>query len=163
MTGLRGVVVDASVFVADIITTEPHHADAHGFLLELATRGVPIHVPSIVWSEIAAAVARGSAKPSLALRAVALYRQWPGIRSTAVDEDVADRAVVLAANQRIRGCDAIYVALAQSLGAALVTLDRQQRSRAPAGMAVLTPGEAVAAFDAGPRRQGHRGQSSCAP
>lgn len=153
MTGFRGVVVDASVFVADTITTEPHHAEAHGLLLELPTRGVATHVPSIVWSEIAAAVARGAGEPSLALRAVALYRQWPGIRTTPVDEGLVDRAVVLAANQRIRGCDAIYVALAQSLGAALITLDGQQRSRAPSGIAIFTPREAVTAFRTGPDKR----------
>jgi predicted nucleic acid-binding protein len=32
----------------------------------------------------------------------------------------------------IRGCDAIYVALAEDLGTELVTLDRQQRERGSA-------------------------------
>jgi len=38
--------------------------------------------------------------------------------------------VDIAAEHRIRGCDAIYIALAEQLNDSLVTLDRQQLERA---------------------------------
>ena len=42
---------------------------------------------------------------------------------------VAERAATSAANYRIRGCDAVYIALADQLGEHLATLDRQQLER----------------------------------
>ena len=53
------------------------------------------------------------------------------------------RAIVVASSKRIRGCDAIYVALAQHLGIPLISLDREQRERAPEDVAVLTPAAAL--------------------
>ena len=47
---------------------------------------------------------------------------------------LADRAATIAADHRIRGCDAVYIALADELDKHLVTLDRQQLER---GIAVV--------------------------
>jgi len=138
------VVLDASVFVADTVTTEPFHADANDLLEALAARGAEIYVPAIIVAEIAAAIARGSEDAPLARQAVTLYRQWPGVRVIPVDEPLGDLAAEVAAGQRVRGCDAVYVALAQSLGATLITLDRQQRERTPPGIAARSPGDALA-------------------
>ncbi|MFQ5433427.1 MAG: hypothetical protein ACE5FD_00980 [Anaerolineae bacterium] len=43
---------------------------------------------------------------------------------------MANRAAVIAADYQIRGCDAVYVTLAEALGEALITLDKQQGERA---------------------------------
>ena len=48
---------------------------------------------------------------------------------------LAEQAAAIAAEHRIRGCDALYVALADMLSEPLVTLDRQQLER---GAAVVT-------------------------
>ena len=42
---------------------------------------------------------------------------------------------------RIRGCDAVYVALAEALDEPLVTFDEQQAARAAGVVRVLRPGE----------------------
>lgn len=141
---LLRTVLDASVFVADTVTTEPFHLDAHDLLAALAAEGAAIYLPGIILPEVAAAVARGTGNQDLARQSVTLYRQWPGVRIIPVDEVLADLAADLAAGQRIRGCDAVYVALAQRLGAALITLDRQQRARTPYGLTTYSPGEALA-------------------
>jgi predicted nucleic acid-binding protein len=52
---------------------------------------------------------------------------------------VAERAALIAAEHRIRGCDAVYVALAEQLSDALVTLDRQQLERGAAVVPVRAP------------------------
>jgi len=61
-----------------------------------------------------------------------------------IDEALGDLAAELAARYRIRGCDAVYVALAQAKQAFLVTLDRQQRERTPIHLHALTPAEILA-------------------
>ena len=53
-------------------------------------------------------------------------------------------AAELAAERQIRGCDAVYVALAQQCGATLITLDGQQRERVPPGVVACTPVEELA-------------------
>ena len=46
-----------------------------------------------------------------------------------VSVHLAGRAAVVATDHRLRGCDAVYVALADQLDDVLVTLDRQQLER----------------------------------
>ncbi len=79
-------VIDASVFVADAQPHEPFHAEANLLLETLTAQECVLHVPASVLSEIAAALARGAGDPDLAREAVGLYRQWPGVRITPVDE-----------------------------------------------------------------------------
>jgi predicted nucleic acid-binding protein len=146
VTPVDGVVLDASVFVADAVTAEAAHTDANSLLEALAARGVPILAPCIVMPEVAAALARGVDDPQLASQATGLYRRWPGLELVPVDEALAELAVGIAAEQRIRGCDAVYVALALWRGATLISLDRQQRLRTPPEVKVATPREALAAL-----------------
>jgi hypothetical protein len=48
---------------------------------------------------------------------------------------MAEQAALIAAEHRVRGCDAVFVALADQLSEALVMLGRQQLER---GVAVVT-------------------------
>ena len=137
-------VIDASVFVADARLQEPFHADANLLLETLAAHQCVMYVPVIVLSEIAAAIARGADDPELACEAVGLYRQWPGLRLAPVDEMLGNLAAEIAARQRIRGCDAVYVALAYREQAVLISLDSQQRERAPSSVTARTPAQALA-------------------
>jgi predicted nucleic acid-binding protein len=52
---------------------------------------------------------------------------------------VAKQAARMAAEHRIRGCDAVYVSLADQLSDTLVTLDRQQLERGAALVNARTP------------------------
>lgn len=56
----------------------------------------------------------------------------------------ARRAAKLAAALRLRGADAVYVALALEYGATLVTWDAEMLQRAPAAMLTMTPAEWLA-------------------
>lgn len=140
---LRAVVVDASVYVADAVIGEASHAAASGFLVAAARRGVDFYLPSIAMPEVAAAVARVVGDGTLAIEATKLYRAWPRTHVVPVDAWLSERTVEVAATRRIRGCDAIYVALAQHLGITLVSLDHEQRERAPEDVTALTPAAAL--------------------
>jgi predicted nucleic acid-binding protein len=137
-------VIDASVFVADAQLQEPFHADANLLLETLAAHRCVLHAPAIVLPEIAAALARGAGDPDLAREAVSLYRRWPGVRIAPVDEALGNLAAEIAAEYRIRGCDAIYVALAYAEQAVLITLDGQQCERSPSTIPARTPAQALA-------------------
>ncbi len=144
MNAATAFVLDASVLVARIRRNEDGHADARMVLAVLATQRVPVYVPAIAFAEVAAAISRGAGSKRWAAKAVSDLRGLPGLQIAVVDERLGAMAAEIAAEYRIRGCDAVYVALAAALDAGLITLDREQRERSPHPIAVFSPGEILA-------------------
>jgi predicted nucleic acid-binding protein len=70
----------------------------------------------------------------------------------------ARQAAELAANHRLRGADAVYLAVARRYGTALVSRDEEQRTRGSAVAMCQTPEEALAERQAvkPPRRSRRR-------
>jgi len=139
---MRAFVVDASVHVSALNPHEPFHPQSRDFVA-LARRGVVLVSPEILLPEVAAAVARALGNQERALRIASAIRAMEGVRLVAVTESLADQAAAVAARCRVRGCDAVYLALARETGAPLVTLDRQQLERGRAMAQTLTPEEAL--------------------
>jgi predicted nucleic acid-binding protein len=137
-------VIDASVHVADARPQDPNHAEARAFLDRVAEEGWPVVLPTIVLAEVAAAISRGMGVPDVARRAAAILWRQPHFRFLAVDDLLGDQAAEVAAEAQIRGCDAVYVALALLHGATLITLDREQQARVPDDMAARTPAQELA-------------------
>ena len=137
-------VVDASVYVADARPQERHHAEAHAFLSRVVAQSWVVHLPVIALAEVASAISRGMGQPTLALELVAALRRVPQFEFVSVDEDLANHAAALAARCRLRGCDAVYVALARVRSVSLITLDREQKARVPPDVRAFTPGEELA-------------------
>ena len=80
------------------------------------------------------------------MQTVAEYRKHDDLNKVSVAETLGDLAAGLAAKYRIRGCDAVYVALAQAQHAVLVTLDRQQRERTLTAVPAYTPQQLLQTF-----------------
>lgn len=137
-------VVDASVLVAATRPSEPFHVDAQACLQNLTSNRISLLVPNIALAEMAAALSRSGAEARLAVRVVEAYRQNPDFLVVPVDDTLADGAVIVASYQRIRGCDAVYVALAEQRAAILITLDNEQRLRTPSTVLAQTPREILA-------------------
>ncbi len=123
------VVVDASVYVALFNPLEAAHEEAWVWLRTTLPSGDSIVAPAILAVEVAAAVSRGVGDIALAHRAVDQVMSGDVVELMPVTTSLSRRAARIAADQRIRGADACYVALAESLDAELVTLDRQQLER----------------------------------
>lgn len=132
-------VIDASVCVALFKSDEPGHAGSRRWLIDRAGEDEPIVSPVIVLAEVAAAFGRGLNSPDLARQVVHLLRGRQLLELFPVTEALAVRAAEIAAQQKIRGCDAFYVALAKQLGMELVTLDQQQLERGAAVVATRVP------------------------
>ena len=133
------VTIDASVFVSAFTPTEPAHQASKAFMLNLREQSIPIIVPVLVLPEISAALARGQGKPKLGLAFVQQLRNFPNTTFINVDESIADLAVDIAANNRLRGSDAIYAAVSLRFGTELITLDREQLDRLPKVLSVREP------------------------
>lgn len=139
-------VVDASVCVALFKADEPGHQAARAWLAETLGADEPIVSPAILLPEVAAALARGLAMDSADVsRAVDLLRRRTLVELFPVTEALAARAAAVAAEHRLRGADAVYVALAGLLGMPLITFDRQQVERGAAAVEVRRPGGGAAA------------------
>ena len=123
-------VVDASVYVALINAHEKDHASSWAWFEQAKAAQEPVVAPVILLAEVAAALGRGVGDPALAHRVVQQLKGSGVIELAPVTMAGTARAAAIAADRGIRGCDAVYVALADQLGEPLVTLDRQQLERA---------------------------------
>lgn len=137
-------VVDASIFVASALSEEPQHAGAFAFLEAAVQAQITRLAPAIIAAEVMGAIARRTGRPLLARRFFAVLRARPEFVVLPVDATLGDEAGEVAALQGIKGCDAIYVALARTRAIPLITLDREQQERAPDDVEVLAPEQALA-------------------
>jgi predicted nucleic acid-binding protein len=136
------VTIDASVFVSAFTPSEPAHSVCHAFLRRLTRQGRPIVLPALAIVEIAAAIGCGQDKPELGVAFASEITQLPQTTLIGLDLPLAEEAAKIAAHHRLRGSDAVYAAVARRYGAILVTLDKEQKSRAAAVVKVRHPGKA---------------------
>jgi predicted nucleic acid-binding protein len=132
-------VIDASIYVALIKADEPDHDKSWAWFEQAIAAKEKIVAPVILMAEVAAALSRGVGDAAWARR---VQQQLVGsevIGLIPVTLALAEKAAVIAADHRIRGCDAVYVALADQSNDYLVTLDRQQLERGAALVAVKAP------------------------
>jgi predicted nucleic acid-binding protein len=99
--------------------------------------------PVILPVEVGAALCRtGRDAESAREYAENLFEQ-PYLTLVSTDERMAQRALAISLQCRLRGADALYVAAAAQYGARLVTLDAEQLERAPASVRACKPDEAI--------------------
>lgn len=133
-------VVDASVLVAAFHLDDPGHgASARWYESQANTRSVS--APTLALAEVGAGIARGTGDKALARRSVAALAMSAVVRIVPVDDALAERAAHIAIDQGLKGCDAIYVALAEHLAVPLVTLDNQMLARGAGIVQTVRPGE----------------------
>jgi predicted nucleic acid-binding protein len=122
---------------ATYLPDDAGHESSSGWLERMARTGHRLVAPSILLTEVAAAVTKSTG--NVADARWALDDMLGLIEIHAVGEALATRAGEIAAAHGIRGCDAIYIALAESLGEELVTLDDQQLARGAAVVRTRKP------------------------
>lgn len=133
------MVVDASVWIAAFLPGDVHHAPATALLRRLAQERRRVVLPTLAQVEIAGAIARrsDSAETATAVLDFLLVQSW--IEHAALDARQGRAAAALAASCRLRGADAVYVALAASRRLPLIALDVEMLERAPAEVERMTP------------------------
>lgn len=135
--------IDASVFVNAFNPHEDGHAASLAILAAIQDRGDPIIVPTLLVPEIASAVARASDDSAGALQYADATAALPHLTAVALSSAMARQAAELAAAHRLRGADAVYVAIARRYGTTLVSRDEEQRSRGSAVVVCQTPEQAL--------------------
>lgn len=130
-------VLDASVQIALVNRADPHREAALRWYRSAIAKAEPLHAPWIIVAEVGSGIRRGLGDRELAGQAVQSLIADGMVQLVPVDADLAARAAAIAIDHGIRGCDALYVALAQALGESLVTFDQQQYTRGAAAATVL--------------------------
>jgi predicted nucleic acid-binding protein len=133
-------VVDASVILSSMLPGDPHHEASKAWLVALVAAGNHFTAPAILLSEVAAPISRAHHQPELAGQVAHSLAAAPFAGLVPATIPLASRAAAIVADYQIRGCYAVYVALAESLGEELITLDRQQIERAKAVVVTSMPG-----------------------
>lgn len=135
--------VDASVFVNAFNPHEEGHAESLQILSVIQERGDPVIVPTLLLAEVAAAVARATDDSEGARDYARATAAFPHLTLVSLTTTVARQAADLAATQRLRGADSVYVAVARRYGTTLVSRDDEQRARGAAVVVCQTPEEAL--------------------
>jgi len=137
--------IDANVFISARVRTEVQHAASDQFLDRLVQATVDIFCPTLIVPEVAAAIARPTGSARLANAVVSQIENFPHLSLVGLTQDRARRSADLAILCRLRGPDAVYVALAQEFGTTLITWDAEMLTRGARAVPVLTPTDWLAA------------------
>ena len=135
--------VDASVWVSWLVVADERHGASRSWFVERVERDDLVVAPALVLAEIAGAVARRTSSSALGVKAVSLVTQLPNARLVPVDLELAEFGAETAADYRLRGADALYVAVASRLGLPLVTWDQEQLERGRGAAETMTPQESL--------------------
>lgn len=135
--------VDASVFVNAFNPHENGHAASLQILAAIQQRGDPVIVPTLLIPEVTAAVARATNDHAAALQFATATAALPHLTLVSLTTAVARQAAELAATHRLRGADAVYVAVARRYATTIISRDDEQRTRGAAVVTCLTPDEAL--------------------
>lgn len=136
--------LDASVVMNAFNPAEAGHAISFQLQTAIQSQAIPVFVPTLLLTEVAATIARVLGDTPGARDFVLRLSRLPYLRFASLTRPLALTAANLAAEYRLRGADAVYVAVARQFGTTLVTLDDQQRTRAATSVNTRTPAEALA-------------------
>jgi len=131
--------IDASVFVNAFSPAERGSEQSWRFLAQIREAEIPVFVPTLMLVEVVASLARKQNNTILAMEWMEEIQQLSFLTFIPLDDDLARESAAIAASHRLRGSDAVYVAVARRFGAALVTLDSEQAQRAAPLVPVRLP------------------------
>jgi len=134
--------IDASVWVSWLLPEDTNHAISRPWVTSVVARGERIILPSLAIVEVAGAVARRTGRPPLGRQAAMTLLRIPALRILPLKYDQALAASAFAADLRLRGADAVYVAFAHHHQVPLITWDKEQLSRGGEVVTVRRPTDA---------------------
>src|SRR5437016_4881834 len=123
------VVIDCSAWVSYLESQDSNHVAARAWIDQHLLSGGFFAAPVLLVTETAAAISRSTRQSTIAQHAVNQLYSMQQMRLVPINQSLVDEATSLAINCTLRGADAYYVALAKTLGLALVTFDQEQLRR----------------------------------
>ncbi len=123
------VVIDCSAWISYLESQDSNHVAARAWIDQHLWSGGLFAAPVLLVTETAAAISRGTRQSVIAQHAVNQLYSMQQMRLVHINQPLVDEATSLAINCNLRGADAYYVALAKTLGLALLTFDQEQLQR----------------------------------
>ena len=133
------MIVDASVWIASVLDKDLRHEVSLAFMHRFVMERQIATVPLLVWAEIAGAVARRTGDTDRGMKVAELIAAKNWVRGVPLDASLASESMRLSAKLRLRGADAVYVALAAICREPLITLDAEMLERARDMADTFTP------------------------
>jgi predicted nucleic acid-binding protein len=133
------IVTDASVWVAFFVAADANHAASRNWIDSHTRAGGMLVAPSMLLTEVAAAISRRLSRPQMALQIATNLSKFTLLRIVQMDTTLITEATNIAANYGLRGADAIYVAVARQLRISLLTWDNEQLTRPALIITAITP------------------------
>ncbi len=137
--------VDANVFISVASLADVFHADSDKFLRRVRRSQLRIYCPTLLLPETASGIVRPPGDALAAQMVIVSVETFPGMSLAALTEARAHEAARVALTCRLRGTDAVYVALAQELGTTLITWDGEMLARGAQAVPTMTPTDWLAA------------------
>jgi predicted nucleic acid-binding protein len=133
------IVVDASIMVSALYPQDVHHQQSRQWLRQAIFAGERLVAPVLLLSEVAGAITRRSSDEAQGRRAIQRLLALQQLRFFPIDARLSLLAAQLAVELRLRGADAVYVAVAAQTHIPLITWDREQRERGGQRVDTRTP------------------------
>lgn len=134
----------ASVLMRRINARDPAAIVCDELLEAIRLKAIPLVEPLLVLPEVAGAFSRFFHDPMRGRVYADLLRDLPHTTYVPIDAALAQAAAELAADQFLRGADAVYAAVALRYGTTLVSLDNEHHRYLSGVIAVQTPAAALA-------------------
>lgn len=131
--------VDWTVLVSLFNSRDRAHGASLAWFREAIADGEPLRAPVTALAEVSAAIAGGTGDKQLARDVAAHVRHSALIELLPVALPLAERAATIAAEHQLRGGDALYFAVAETLGDRLVTLNARQLQKGSAIVETVRP------------------------
>jgi len=132
------IVVDASVWVSYYLPQDVNHNASQRWLTTQLVNRRPLIGPELLLPEVGGAISRRIGETE-ARQVLTDLQNIPVLALFELDEELSRNAAELAIRLRLRGADAVYVALAEQLGIPIVTWDGEMITRTGSLIQAHTP------------------------
>ena len=122
------IVLDASVWVARLVSEDVFYEPVKKWMSERIEAEDQFLAPSLLLAEVGGAISRRTSS-SLGLEAVGQLQNLSSLQLIEMEHSLIQEAARLAADLGLRGADSVYVAVAARLAVPLATLDTEQREK----------------------------------
>jgi predicted nucleic acid-binding protein len=122
-------VTDASLWVSRFLVGDAFHEISRAWLEKTVGAGSALVCPTSMLAEVAGAVARRTGSSQVGYHVIRQIRKVPTLQLVSITPEVGDLAAEIASTYRLRGGDALYVAVAYQFQAPLVSWDDEQIAR----------------------------------
>lgn len=134
------IVVDASVWISVLMRNDFFHQQSYAWFAAYSTTKNGIAAPSLLLAEVAGGIARRTDDARMGKASLQYLMGLEDVKIVSIDPELAQTAAELAADCRLRGADAIYVAVAYTLKVPLLSWDQEQLARVQQVVKAGVPG-----------------------